>query len=236
MSSMYRKNSTGVNFSVSMKERKEYVEKAESLVSTYEKVSKNPTVKLESETKDLMKRTLKNTIPDDSLQRLLPQHTRTAEFYGLPKTHKAGTPLRPIVSAYGDPLDKLSWLLQCILTQLLQFIPAHLSNTESYLTKMKATFPGRLPSGSIIFTLDVCNLYGSIPIQQGIEAVVTLLTDNLARVNMFGLTIPSFRTLLDHVLTNNYVRFGSQIFKQTSGIAMGSRVAPPVAISFMHVF
>ena len=42
-------------------------------------------------------------------------------------------------------------------------------------------------------------------------------------------------TLLHHCLQNNYLRFGDNFFKQTKGIAMGSRVAPPLAITFMHV-
>lgn len=123
----------------------DYKSKAEAIVTTYDSVNKNPTTKLEEETKNLMKTTLKGKIPDDYLQRLLPQHTRTAEFYGLPKTHRSGNPLRPIVSACGDPVDKLSWFLQCILTQLLRFIPAHLPNTDSYLTKLKESFPNGLP-------------------------------------------------------------------------------------------
>ena len=213
----------------------DYVQKVGDIVNTYEKVSKNPTAKLEEETKQLMKCTLKNKIPDDYLQRLLPQHTRTAEFYGLPKTHKTGNPLRPIVSACGNPFDKLSWFLQCILTQLLSLIPAHLPNTDSFLTKLKDSFPMGLPPGSIVFTLDVTNLYGSVPIQEGIDAVMTLIRNNLCKVNLFGISLSDLRSLLSHVLTNNYVRFGNDVFKQTSGIAMGSRIAPPVAIAFMHV-
>ena len=216
-------------------DRGDYIEKAESVINKYESVDKNPTPKVEEETKSLIKTTLKNKVPDDVIQRLLPQHTRTAEFYGLPKTHKPGNPLRPIVSACGDPLDKLSWLLQCILTQLLSFIPAHLSNTADYLTRMKNAFPTGLPPGSIIFSLDVSNLYGSIPIKEGIDSVMLLVERNVTKVNMFGITPPDLRTLLTHVLTNNFVRFGSRFLKQTSGIAMGSRVAPPVAITFMHI-
>ena len=213
----------------------DYVAKAESIVNSYENVAKNPTTKLEDETKNLIKSTLKDKIPDDYIQRLLPQHTRTAEFYGLPKTHKTGNPLRPIVSACGDPLDKLSWFVQCILAQILSLIPAHLPNTESFLTKLGTAFPQGLPQGAIVFSLDVCNLYGSIPIREGIDAVISLIESNMSKVNMFGITIPDLRNLLSHILTNNYVRFGSKIFKQTSGIAMGNRIAPPVAITFMHV-
>ena len=83
----------------------DYIEKAETIVSTYETTTRNPTPRLEEDTKKLMRATLKDKLPEDFVRRLLPQHTRTAEFYGLPKTHKSGNPLRPIVSACGDPLD-----------------------------------------------------------------------------------------------------------------------------------
>ena len=214
----------------------DYITKAESIVNTYEAVDKNPTTKLEEETKSLMKKTLRNKIPDDYLRKILPQHCRTAEFYGLPKTHKPGNPLRPIVSACGDPLDKLSWFLQCILSQLLSFIPAHLTNTQDYLTRLKDNFPNSFPPKSIVFSIDVCNLYGSIPIKEGIDSVMKILEMNLNKISTFNLTLDDIRSLLTHVLTNNYVRFNSKIFKQTTGIAMGNRLAPPVAISFMHAF
>ena len=214
----------------------DYITKAESILSTYDTVDKNPTNKLEEDTKSLMKRTLQDKVPDDNLRRLLPQHARTAEFYGLPKTHKPGNPLRPIVSACGDPLDKLSWLLQCILTQLLTFIPAHITNTQSYLTRLKDAFPVSLPANSIIFSFDVCNLYGNIPINEAIDAVITLIESNLTKINMYSLTVDDIRTLLTHVLSNNYLTFNSKLYKQSSGIAMGNRLAPPVAIAFMHAF
>ena len=34
-------------------------------------------------------------------------------------------------------------------------------------------------------------------------------------------------------VNNNYVRFGQKYFKQTVDVAMGSRIAPPLAIVFM---
>ena len=217
-------------------DKTEYISKAESIVDTYVNVKKNPTVKLEEETKTLMKATLKDKIPDDYLRKILPQHARTAEFYGLPKTHKPGNPLRPIVSACGDPLDKLSWFLQCILTQLLSFIPAHVENTQSYLTRLKDSFPKGFPAHSIVFSIDVRNLYGSIPIHEGIQSVMGLIESNRNKINTFNLTLNDIRSLLTHVLTNNFLRFNSQLFKQTDGIAMGNRLAPPVAIAFMHAF
>ena len=137
----------------------DYVTKASDILSSYQKVPTNPTPALESKTKDLTLKVLRDQLPDRTLYNLLPRWTRTAEFYGLPKTHKPGNPLRPIVSACGDPLDKLSWFLQQILTQILQFIPTRLENTDQYLRKLRGAFPGILPRGAIVFSLDVVNLY-----------------------------------------------------------------------------
>ena len=49
----------------------------------------------------------------------------------------------------------------------------------------------------------------------------------------FSLTHQDIETLLRHRLNNNYVRFGDKYFKQTVGVAMGSRIAPPLARIFM---
>ena len=65
---------------------------------------------------------------------------------------------------------------------------------------------------------------------------MALLEANLDKINTFCIALNDIRSLLTHVLTNNFVRFNSKVFKQTTGIAMGNRLAPPVAIAFMHAF
>ena len=54
-----------------------------------------------------------------------------------------------------DPIDKLSWFLERIITQLLIFVPAHLRNTDDFLDGLKKQFPTGFPAGSIAFTVDV---------------------------------------------------------------------------------
>ena len=78
---------------------------AKAFERSFTTILENPTPKLEDDTKTLMKKTLQNKIPDDYLRKILPQHSRTAEFYGLPKTHKPGNPLRHICSIrmWGPP-------------------------------------------------------------------------------------------------------------------------------------
>ena len=211
-----------------------YIDKVQPIVTEYEHIQKNPTSKLEAMTKRVIHNTMDNVVPDKLIKKIIPNSSRTAELYGLPKNHKENVPLRPIVSACGDPLDKLSWFLERIITQLLPLIPAHLKNTEQYLSTLHDQYPDGLPPSAIVFTMDVQNLYGNIPTEEAITAVCSMIQKHTTEIDLFGLTLDSLKSLLQHCLQNNYVRFGDEFYKQTKGIAMGSRVAPPIAITFMH--
>ena len=212
----------------------DYVSKMQNITQHYEEVPKNPTPKIEATTKRVIHDTLDGKLGEKIVRNILPQCSRTAELYGLPKDHKADIPLRPIVSACDDPVDKLTWVLERVITQLLPFVPAHLKNTTQFLDKVKEKYPQGFEPGTILFSVDVVNLYGNIPVEEGIQACMTMLREHEAHVDTFGMTLEDIERLLKHCLTQNFVRFGSKYFRQRTGIAMGSRVAPPLAITFMH--
>ena len=112
-------------------DRRTYVDKARLILDdpeAYEKLKRDPTKHVEKEMTQLWRRTTdkKTTIPQRLLHALVPRHSRCAEWYGLPKDHKPLIPLRPIVSACDTPCERVSWLLERILHQLLWFVPAHL--------------------------------------------------------------------------------------------------------------
>ena len=98
-------------------------------------------------------------------------------------------PLRPILSACSHPLDKITWLLERIATQLLDFVPAHLKNTEDYQRRLKLQYPdSKLPTNVIIFSVDVINLYGNIPPEEATDTLIELLEQHEADINTFAWT------------------------------------------------
>ena len=210
-----------------------YVNKALDILESYEQVPTNPTPKVEAVTKRLIKSVMESKVSKSLVQSLLPQGSRTAEFYGLPKNHKESVPLRPIVSACGDPLDKVTWFLEQILSQLIKYVPAHLPDTDTYLQRLRQRYGNRFPPGTIVFSLDVTNLYGNIPIDEAVQTVMNLLQEHREAINLFGLAWGDVEPLLHHCLTNSYLRFGQSYYKQNLGLPMGSRIAPSVAIIFM---
>ena len=78
--------------------------------NTYKPLTFNPTSAIVNDTCTLIEYIHSEHIIDKATKEFLlpPKNTRTLLFYGLPKIHKPGCPLRPIVSGCDGPTDHLS--------------------------------------------------------------------------------------------------------------------------------
>ena len=66
-------------------------------------LSRDPTLKMEKEIASALKLVCKEGhIYDKLCDQLTPQYTDLPQMYGLPKVHKEGVPMRPIVSTIGS--------------------------------------------------------------------------------------------------------------------------------------
>ncbi|CAJ0952342.1 unnamed protein product [Ranitomeya imitator] len=153
-------------------------------------------------------------------------------FYILPKIHKSleHPPGRPIVASTESILSPLAIFLEKILTPLIRTLPSFLLDTGDFLCQLRNL--DSLPADLLLVSLDVKDLYTSIPHTQGILSVRHLLTNSLLHPDVINLCID----LLTIVLTKNFFMFEDQFFLQTKGTAMGSNVAPPYANSYMALF
>jgi hypothetical protein len=131
----------------------------------------------------------------------------------------------------------------CPTERILEFVDYFLQllvrQTRSYIKDIthflpKITSFGPIPPGSLLVTLDVTSLYTNIPHLEGKWAVAK----QLAAKRPVS-TTPSNQSLiqlLQLVLTKNNFQFSNQHYLQTSGTAMGTRVAPSYANLFMADF
>lgn len=113
-------------------------------------------------------------------------------------------------------------------------LPAHLSNTEEFISRLRQAFPEGLPPGSLLFTMDIAALYSNIPIEEGIQTALDLVKEHQDEIDTIGFELRELENLLRFVLKNNCFRFGKNFYQQKMGVAMGNRLAPPFAILFMH--
>ena len=203
--------------------------------TTYEKTARDPTDTQEREINALWKTaTKKTTLPALMVNKLVTRHSRIAQFYHLPKTHKRQLNIRPIVSCINSPGEKMAWLLHQIFRPFLSEVPAHLENTHQLLTKLKA-IPAEQLAGKTPISLDVVSLYTNVNVQEAMEVINRLLRNKFQEA-IWGIPIDSIMEILSYLLRNNSFHFDGAFFNQVRGLAMGSKISPTLAILVMDHF
>ena len=173
-------------------------------------------------------------IDDKCYEYLYVSKERTSLFYMLPKIHKnrVKPPGRPIVSGNGCPTERISQFVDFFLQPTVKTLPSYVKDTTDFLKKLE-NFTD-IPPGSFLVTMDVSSLYTNIPNLEGIEAAKLALIN--AGHHGFKPTISSLCTLLEKVLTMNNFDFAGRHFLQVGGTAMGTKVAPSFANTYMGWF
>ena len=179
---------------------------------------------------------LDTMLTDDQIHRschayLSDSKIRTAQFYMLPKIHKNNKhpPGRPIVSGNGCPTERISQFVDFFLQPCVKKIDSYIKDTTDFLSMLKQT--GQLPPGCLLVTLDVASLYTNIPNVEGCQA--TLYSLNHSRNPLEKPHNHYLLQLLEKVLTCNNFDFDGKHYLQVGGTAMGTKVAPAYANTFM---
>jgi len=197
---------------------------------TYKNVPTSKSKAIEKQANKL----LKNIRDKD--HRLLSNGSHPANFRTLVKDHKAkeidGFPLRPIASCRETPTEKIDWLVSKVIGQLVQFVPAHLKNTFDLMKLLDNL--DECNADQVFVSLDVKNLYPSIPIQYGIESVTTLAKKHWDEISHFGFKLEDLTRCLTFLSYNYEIKYLDQIYLQICGCPMGAHFSPPFAIITMN--
>ena len=118
-----------------------YHYKMDALVNdkqTYKELKRDPTPALQRKLNSTLL-TLKktNAIDTQRYYRLRCSVPQPPKLYGLPKLHKPGFPMRPIVSFCGSPTYQLSKYLTTILQPLTDKSRRNLQSTEDFINATK---------------------------------------------------------------------------------------------------
>ena len=99
-------------------------------------------------------------------------------------------------------VEKVDWLVSKVLTQLIEHVPANVKNSEEVLNKLKTLKESDLSSNKTFISLDVINLYPSIKIVYGIEAVMELAQKHWQEIDNWSLTIEDLKKCLNFICYN----------------------------------
>ena len=138
----------------------------------------------------------------------------------LAKDLKIFPPGRPIVSGIGTLTENISGFMDSILQRLMLFIPSYIKDTTEFINKLPST--KTIPSDVLLVTMDVTSLYTIIPHVDGVDACSNFLNDHCAT----DISTDDLCSLISFILTHNNFVFDNHDYLQTSGTAMGTKMAP----------
>ncbi|CAF4688771.1 unnamed protein product, partial [Rotaria sp. Silwood2] len=142
--------------------------------------------------------------------RIKSNEAQLAHLYYLPKAHKPGTPLRPIVSASNTTVTSEFEVIK----KLYRWSTRHLRQE------------------TLLCTIDVVDLYTMIPQTEGVLAIKKML-NYLKIKEIGGLKAETIIRLSRFVIKNNYFSYDGQYYHQIRGGAMGSPLPLTIANCYM---
>lgn len=162
---------------------------------------------------------------------------RCPRFYGLPKLHKVGFPLRPIVSQIDGPTSRLNLLVDKLLHTAESNIPFLLQDTTAFLqllSKHKFCKPG-----TYLVTMDVTSLYTNIPHVEGCKFVCEFYQDTLhlwLEDELRPIDTNLLFNLMMFILEHCTFEFDGVFYKQLFGTTMGASFSVKFANVYMHMW
>ena len=146
-------------------------------------------------------------------------------FYGLPKIHKTGNLLRPIVSSRGSVTYGVAKVGSNVLKPLVGKSPHHIQSTSDFVNRAKGL---TLQLGECLTSYDVTSIFTSVPIDPVPNIIKDLLEKDEKLNDRTVLSVQDIIELLGFCLHNTYFSFQNKFYKQVEGVAMGSLVSPIV--------
>ncbi|XP_022104795.1 uncharacterized protein LOC110986850 [Acanthaster planci] len=152
-------------------------------------------------------------------------------MYGIPKIHKPGTPLRPIVSCVSCFAYNLSKHLAGILSPLTGNTPNTVPNSTAFAEFLRGQ---HIDSHEALISFDVKWLFTNVPIGDACCVALRRLEEDPELPDRPSLSPTKIVSLLKVVLRSTYFLYGGVYYEQTDGTSMGSPVSAVIANLYME--
>ena len=215
-------------------EKKDYIEKSEGLLlkPTYKILPSVPTTKHKKKLIALLKSIkAEGGITENTSRRLYPTGACSPKYYGLPKVHKTGITLRPIVSSIGHVSYETAKELSKILKPLVGKTPYSVKNTKDFIQSIKDI---RLQKDDCMVSYDVEALFTSVLVKPAVAIIERKLETDKDLHLRTSMSPKQITNLLEFCLNSTYFTFQGKFYEQIDGTAMGSPISPIVANLFME--
>ncbi|XP_050924570.1 uncharacterized protein LOC127140827 [Lates calcarifer] len=200
-------------------------------VVTCETLKRDPTSRYKKKVTEYLQQLQKEGIIDKAqYYRLYPQDSIPC-LYGLPKIHKEGAPLRPVVSSINSVTYNIAKHIAKILAPLVGNTPHHIHNSRDFVNKVRDL---KMDTDETMVSYDVTSLFTCIPTSEALSTVRERLTQDNSLQTRTNLEPEHICQLLEMCLNTTYFQFNGKFYRQKHDCAMGSPVSPIVANLYME--
>lgn len=161
-----------------------------------------------------------------AIKKWTPKEPVSPIFYGLPKLHKDGHPLRPIVDFRGSISYHIAKHINSVLKNYTKSWKYSTTNSYTFLKQLKAV---TIPRGYKMVSFDVKSLFTKVPVHQTIKYLEHRLTNSNSWKKRTDFTLTEFMELVRICSSSTFFKFRDQIYKQENGLPMGSPLSPVMA-------
>lgn len=163
------------------------------------------------------------------LRTLIVSNPTMPKLYGLPKIHKIGNKMRPIVSNINAPCYSIAKWLVAEFKKLKPIESLSVKNSFEFVERMKDVQVNR---DEIMVSFDVESLFPSIPIEQALIA----MEEHLLELNIEENKRTGIITTARSCMKQNFFQFRNKFYSIEHGTSMGNPLSPLVAEIFMAKF
>jgi Reverse transcriptase (RNA-dependent DNA polymerase) len=196
----------------------------------YKRITRNPLNNTVEKTRKVIKTVVEQfDLPDYMKYRLKVSNPVIPAMYALPKIHKEGNKMRPIVSSIGSPTEPLArWLVEELRT--IEPPPGlDIKNSIEFTESLKEF---EIEEDELLVSFDVTSLYPSIPIDIAVKNMEEWLVTKRVDIHK----IKCYMDVVNLCMDENYFKFRDNIYKQTEGTSMGNPLSPILANIYMKKF
>lgn len=163
------------------------------------------------------------------LQNTLQINSVLPRLYGLPKIHKTGNKMRPIVSNINAPTYNLANWLVSEFHKIGVAKSFQVKNCEDAAKRVNGLL---LNDDDVMLSFDVVSLFPNIPMDYAIQ----FLEEHLVEKGVSGEKLSTLISLTELCMYNNQFTFRDKFYKLKEGCAMGNPLSPYIANVFLAKF
>lgn len=210
----------------------EYDERMHQLIrdSDFEQLKKSPLDEINKLVRSELQRLHELGVIDHKTRyKLIVSNPVLPRLYGLPKIHKPGNKMRPIVSNVNAPTYKLAKWLVSEFQKIGEPKGFQVKNSEDAARRVNGLL---LNDDDVMLSFDVVSLFPNIPMDYAIQ----FLEEHLLKKGIRGEQLSTLINLTELCMYKNQFTFRDKFYKLKDGCAMGNPLSPYIANVFLAKF